>query len=129
MNNNRNNDFGERLESLGSQVAKPVKKAAEIIAKDVVEQFVPLPLPSEQKEEIKNEDKQKAMQIRQNINKINQEILEIRKKKEQEMGKAKQQDQNKKQDKKVEEKKKESVLAKLLKSRRGTKESMQRASG
>jgi len=86
-------------------------------------------LPTEQKTDIKT-DEQKNLQIaRQNIAKINQQIVEARKKRENRVVTEEKKQVQEKQEQKFEAKKKESVLMKLIKSQKGTKEGLPKASG
>ena len=129
----------ESLEKLSKKAAQPVKQAAADVAGDVaenlgfgrdLEQGQPTPQVTPQKKSrIQTGDAAGLQRIRQNLARINQEIAEVRKRREQKVD-QKQQEQQQKQVKKFEEKQqKETVLQKLLKSRSGTKEAMPRASG
>lgn len=142
------NSLGESFERLGKKAAQPVKQMATDVARDVseslgfspsnsdsatLEHAVPTKtISSKALGQIKTGDAARLQQIRQNLARINQDIVEARKKREQKYQERTQQAEQKQQQqqvKKVEEVKKESVLQKLIKSRKGTKESMARASG
>lgn len=119
----------ESLEKLTKKAAQPVGQLARDLAGDVAESFGQQ-IPDSQKQQISQVGKAKVAQIRQNIALINQQMAEARKKREQ-----KWQEQNKQKPPFVPQQRdfggarKESVLARLIKSRQGTKEGMQRASG
>lgn len=74
--------------------------------------------------EIKTKDKRDLMVARQNLASIIVELKQMKRDKPQEV-----QMDVKEQKKVLEKKKKESVLMKLIKSKQGSKEAMQRASG
>lgn len=86
-------------------------------------------LPSSQKSQIKDQDAQHAAQVRQNIAQINQQIVEARRKRENKVIQTERKTIQENQVKKFEAKKKESVLMKLIKSYKGTKEGLPKASG
>lgn len=135
---NYNNSSFEKLETLGKMAAKPVKRAVGDAFTDALQSLTGnylqdveknQPMPQGQQKNMARDDAQKMQQVRQNLARINQEIVQARKKREQqgqEKDKVKQQVEEKKV---FEKKKKESVLQKLIKSRQGSKEAMQRASG
>ena len=116
----------ESIERLG-------KKAAQTVSQDIKESLLGdiKTLTPEQKQKVfADEQKQqrRLQTMRQNIQVISQQMAEIRKKRRQQ-GEQKAQVEQKTMPISQEKQKKESVLAKLLKSREGTKEGMQRASG
>ena len=132
----------ESLENLTKKAAQPVKQVVSDVISDVVESLGGSPVSASgsvpvQKSNVTEIDtgkisaneRKKLGQIRQNLVRINLEMAEARKKREQKWVEQNKQQEQVKQVKKVEEKKKESVLAKMLKSREGTKESMARAPG
>ncbi|MDO8488197.1 MAG: hypothetical protein Q7S31_02685 [bacterium] len=86
-------------------------------------------VPAAKQKQIKNRDNSKLAQTRQNLARINQEIVEARRKRLQTETQTEQVQQQAVQVKENEKMKKESVLSKLLKSRKGTKEAMQRSGG
>lgn len=114
----------ETIEGIGKAVANSAQKGASDIGSDVVEAITgnAKPLPQQQKQQI---NKQQA----QNLARINQQIADIRKKKEETYKKVEEKKDEKQEEKKFEKKKKENFLMKMIKSRKGTKEGMQRASG
>ena len=129
----------ESLENLTKKAAQPVKQAAADVAGDVaeslgfgrgLEQGQPAPQVTPQKKtQINTGDAARLQQTRQDLARINQEMAEARKKREQKwVGQIKQSEQIK-QFKQIEKKREDSVLQKMIKSRTGTKEAMQRASG
>ena len=75
------------------------------------------------------DDVRKMQQVRQNLVKINQEIVQARRSREQQYQQKDRVKQQVEERQVFEKKKKESVLQKLIKSRQGSKEAMQRASG
>lgn len=89
-------------------------------------------LPKQQQQTLQQQQQQVLEQTRQNLQKINQEIDQVRQtkiKREQEVKKAEQQ---KKQQKKEEEKKKKEedpVWKQMLKGKMGSKESMKNVAG
>ena len=88
------------------------------------------PMPQGQRKNMARDDAQKMQQVRQNLVKINQEIVQARKSREHPpVAPEAQLERARRNEKIVEQKKKESVLQKLIKSRQGSKEAMQRASG
>lgn len=121
------------MERMATAAAKPVKKAVSDVVQDVADSFgladKPKQVPNDQKQQIKQDDQAKAAQIRRNIANINAQIAEIRKKKEHESRRVEEHEKQAKKQEKVEKKKEESVLAKIIKSQKGTKEGMQRVSG
>lgn len=129
----------ESLEKLSKKAAQPVKQAAADVAGDVaeslgfgpaVEQGQPtVQVSSQKKTQIKTGDAAGLQRIRQNLARINQEMAEARKKREQKNLPVQPEEQQKKVKKFVEKQQKETVLQKLLKSRSGTKEAMPRAGG
>lgn len=136
-NYNRFGDQGmERLEKGVAAAAKPVVKTADEMFKDAVQSLTgnygkPLEQGEQQGDHIKQEETKRLQEARIRLVQINKEIVEARKKRErsQQASQAPQAEQAK-QEKKVEEKrKKESAIAKMIQSRQGSKEAMQRASG
>ncbi len=123
----------ESLENLTKKAAQPVKQAATDVARDISESFgfgkVVEQVTPQKKSQIKTGDAAHLQQVRQNLARINQEIAEVRKKREQKWAEQNKQGEQTKQIKQVEQQKKESVLQKMIKSRTGTKEAMQRVSG
>lgn len=128
----------EKVEKGVKAVVKPVKKTATDMLKDALQsltgnygQQVEQGQPPVQTQQVKQDEAKKLQEIRSRLAQINREIEEIRKKREQayRAKQAPQANQAKQEKKMTEQKKKESVLAKLIKSRQGSKESMQRASG
>ncbi len=89
----------------------------------------PQPLPDQQKKAIKSDDSQQIQAVRQNLAKINQQIVEIRKKRENKVVQEERKEDQKKQEKQYQEKKKESLLSKIIKSQKGTKEGVNRVGG
>lgn len=118
----------ESIENLSKKAAQPVRQAAADVARDVAESFGQ-PIPESQKQQIKQDDKTRISRIQQNIALINQQMTEARKKREQKWAEQNKQKEQNKQIKQIEKKKEDSVLQKMIKSRTGTKEAMQRASG
>src|SRR3989344_7221124 len=122
----------ESLENLTKKAAQPVKQVAADVMGDVVESlgFGPAVeraqsisrVTPQKKAQIQTGDAAKLQQIRQNLTHINQEIAEVRKKREQKQVEQTKQSEQTKQIKKIEKKREDSVLAKMLKSREGTKE-------
>ena len=120
----------EGVETIKKGVAGGIKKAVEVTADEVAESLglkeVKV-MTGEEKAEIEKKDREKAVLTRQNLARINQEIVEIRKKKER---KQEQKVQTQRREEAVkQEKKKESPLMKIIKSQQGSKEAMQRAGG
>ena len=139
----KNNPWGqdegmEKVEKGVQAVAKPVKQGAADLFKDALQsltgnygQQVEQGQAPVQTQQVKQDEAKKLQETRARLVQINREIEEIRKKREQsqQAKQAPQAEQAKLEKKVVEKKKKESVLAKIVKSRQGSKESMQRASG
>lgn len=125
-------DSMEKVERMVGGVAKGTGKVAADVVGDVKESLgleTLQSLPTEQQTVIKREDEARSRVIRRNIKLMDREIDEIRRKrKQQEQQQAQVQTQRREQ-KKTEKKRGESVLEKLLKSREGTKEGIQRVSG
>jgi uncharacterized protein involved in exopolysaccharide biosynthesis len=121
----------ETIEGVAKTVGGAAQKGMTDVGSDVVESITgnTKPLPNQQKQQIKQDDTQKQQVIRQNLVKLNEQIIQARKKREESYKQATQAKEEKKEEKKFEEKKKENFLMKLIKSRKGTKEGMQRASG
>ena len=137
MNNYNNSPF-EKLETLGKMAAKPVKRAVGDAFTDALASLTGnypqdveknKPMPQGLQKNMAQDDAQKIQQVRQNLAKINQDIIMARKKGEQQYQQKNQVKQQVEEKKGFEKKKKESVLQKLIKSRQGSKEAMQRASG
>lgn len=118
----------ENLENLTKKAAQPVRQAVTDVAVDVGESFG-FGRTVEEKSQIKTGDAAHLNQIRQNLARINQEIVEARQKREQKQAQQIKQSERTKQIKQIEKKREDSVLQKMIKSRMGTKEAMQRASG
>ena len=137
MSNYNSGPF-EKLETLGKMAAKPVKRAVGDAFTDALQSLTGnylqdveknQPMPQGQQKNMARDDAQKMQQVRQNLAKINQEIVQARKSREQQYQQKDQVKQQVEEKKVFEKKKKESVLQKLIKSRQGSKEAMQRASG
>lgn len=137
MSNYNSGPF-EKLETLGKMAAKPVKRAVGDAFTDALASLTGnypqdveknQPMPQGQQKNMARDDAQKMQQVRQNLAKINQEIVQARKSREQQYQQKDQVKQQVEEKKVFEKKKKESVLQKLIKSRQGSKEAMQRASG
>lgn len=117
----KNNTF-ESIENLGKKAGQVVKQTTAVVGQDIAEQFGLREIPKEEKQEIKKQDKS-------NLAVINQQIAEIRKKREQKQVEVKQEKKLEAQKKFFEQKKKESLLFKIIKSQKGTKEGVQRVGG
>lgn len=132
MNNPWSDDTGEKMERMATVVAKPIKKAVSDVTRDVTDSFgltdLPKQVPNDQKQQIKQNDAAKMAQIRQNVANMNAQMAEIRKKREQQPVSEKEKNPPSLKLRKDKEKK-ESVLMKVIKSQKGTKEGMQRVSG
>ena len=138
MSNYNSSPF-EKLETLGKTAAKPVKRAVGDAFTDALQSLTGnypqdveknQPMPQGQQKNMARDDAQKMQQVRQNLAKINQEIVQARKSREHPpVAPEAQLERARRNEKVVEQKKKESVLQKLIKSRQGSKEAMQRASG
>ncbi|KKU28497.1 MAG: hypothetical protein UX80_C0003G0044 [Candidatus Amesbacteria bacterium GW2011_GWA2_47_11b] len=124
----------EKMEKGVAAAAKPVVKTAEEMFKDAVQSLTgnygkPIE-QSGQPEQIKQDEAKRLQVARARLAQINKEIVEARKKREERESRRVEEPEKKQEQKKVVEKKeKESVLAKMIKSRQGSKEAMQRASG
>ncbi len=133
MNNPWGDDTGEKMERMATVAAKPIKKVVSDVAQDVTDSFgltdMPKQVPNDQKQQIKQDDRAKAAQIRQNIAKIDAQMAEIRKKRELESRRVEEHEKHTKKHEVVEKKKEDSALTKIIKSQKGTKEGMQRVSG
>jgi|SRR3989339_1969100 len=117
----------ERLEKGVAAAAKPVVKTAEDMFKDALQSLTG---NYKDKQALQAEEAKKIQEARVRLAQINKEIVEARKKREHLPAAPEAQLLRAGQEKKVVEKqKKESVLAKMIKSRQGSKEAMQRASG
>ena len=117
----------ERLEKGVAAAAKPVGKTAEDMFKDALQSLTG---NYKDKQALQAEEAKKIQEARVRLAQINKEIVEARKKREHLPAAPEAQLLRAGQEKKVVEKqKKESVLAKMIKSRQGSKEAMQRASG
>ncbi|MEK7154933.1 MAG: hypothetical protein AAB697_02300 [Patescibacteria group bacterium] len=137
----KNNPWGqdegiEKIEKGVKAVVKPVKKGAVDMFKDALQsltgnygQQVEQGQPPVQVQQVKQDEAKKLQETRARLVQINREIMEVRKKRENPPAAPEAQPGRARQKKMVEKQKKESVLAKLVKSRQGSKESMQRASG
>lgn len=120
----------ESIENLSKKAAQPVMQAAADVGRDVAESFgFGQTLDENSQTQIKAKDSTNLQRTRQNLVRINQEMAESRKKREQKWAEQIKKNEQTKQIKQVEQQKKESVLQKMIKSRTGTKEAMQRASG
>lgn len=128
----------EKVEKGIKAVIKPVKKGAADMFKDALQsltgnysQQVEQGQSPVQTQQVKQDEAKKLQETRSRLAQINREIEEIRKKRDGQNKPSEQIKQIKQTEQKkvVEKQKKESVLAKLIKSRQGSKESMQRASG
>ncbi len=138
-NYNRFGDTGmERLEKGVQAAATPVVKTAQEMFKDAVQSLTGSSKQAPQAEQapqarqaLQAEEAKKIQTARARLAQINKEIVEARKKREQaqQAPQAPQAEQAKQEKKVVEKKKKGSVLAKMIQSRQGSKEAMQRASG
>lgn len=129
----------ETIEGIAKAAGHAAKQGAADVARDVGQSLGggtnedltqgAKTLPAQQKSQIKADDTQKAQAIRQNIARMNQEILELKKQKDNKADRDQQKQVQEKQVKRMDEQKKESMLAKLIKSRKGTKEGVNRMSG
>ena len=135
-NYNRFGDQGlEKLEKGVAAVVKPVAKTAQEMFTDAVQSLTgshEKPIEqNEQTKQIEQNEAKRLQEARARLTQINKEIVEARKKREERESKRVEEPEKKKQEQKkvVEQKKKESVLAKMIRSRQGSKEAMQRASG
>jgi len=137
MSNYNSSPF-EKLETLGKTAAKPVKRAVGDAFTDALQSLTGnypqdveknQPMPQGQQKNMARDDAQKMQQVRQNLAKINQEIVQARRSREQQYQQKDRVKQQVEERQVFEKKKKESVLQKLIKSRQGSKEAMQRASG
>ena len=137
MSNYNSSPF-EKLETLGKTAAKPVKRAVGDAFTDALQSLTGnypqdveknQPMPQGQQKNMARDDAQKMQQVRQNLVKINQEIVQARRSREQQYQQKDRVKQQVEERQVFEKKKKESVLQKLIKSRQGSKEAMQRASG
>lgn len=128
----------ENIERLAHKAAQPVKQLAADVSGDIKESMGLASakqtdnaaveklqsIPTKQKQQIKQADKSKISQIQQNIALINQQMMEVRKKREQKQDQDKKQEQRQGAVKQVEKQKKESMWQKIVKSRKGTKEGL-----
>ena len=137
MNNYNSSPF-EKLETLGKKALKPVKRAVDDAFTDALQSLTGnypqdveknQPMPQGQQKNMARDDVRKMQQVRQNLVKINQEIVQARRSREQQYQQKDRVKQQVEERQVFEKKKKESVLQKLIKSRQGSKEAMQRASG
>lgn len=137
-----NNNFGdenlEKLERGVKSVVNPVKQVASDMFTDALKsltgnygQQVEQNQPPVQTQQVAQDEAKKLQETRANLAQINREVAQARQKREQKQQQVVQVQQEKTEEKKkvVEQQKKESVLSKIIKSRQGSKESMQRASG
>lgn len=136
----KNNPWGrdegmEKIEKGVKAVAKPVKKGAADMFKDALQSLTgsyddkQAPQAEQATQALKAEETKKIQETRARLAQINREIEEIRKKRDQIQQQEKQKEQKPPSLKLRRAREKESVLAKLIKSRQGSKEAMQRASG
>jgi len=127
-------EYAEKLEKGVAAAAKPGVKTAEEMFKDAVQSLTgnygkPIE-QSGQPEQIKQDEAKRLQVARARLAQINKEIVEARKKREERESRRVEEPEKKQEQKKVVEKKeKESVLQRMIKSRQGSKEAMQRASG
>ena len=137
MNNYNSSPF-EKLETLGKTALKSVKRAVDDAFTDALQSLTGnypqdveknQPMPQGQQKNMARDDVRKMQQVRQNLVKINQEIVQARRSREQQYQQKDRVKQQVEERQVFEKKKKESVLQKLIKSRQGSKEAMQRASG
>ena len=131
----------ETIEGIAKSAAKPVKKAVADVGSDVKESLSSsLSSGDEGKKQISAVGQEKAaeeqqrilVQTRQNLQEMNAQVKKAREERRHRQEQAGQAAQAKKAEKKkqaIEEKKKETVLQKLLRSRGGTREGIQRAGG
>lgn len=127
----------EKLEKGAQAVTKPVVKTGQEAFKDALQSLTGnYGKPIEEKkqvEQIEQSKNKKLQEIRARLAQINKEIMEARKKREKRQEHQENQENQEKQEKQekrsVDKRKKESVLQKMIKSRQGSKEAMQRASG
>jgi len=125
----------EGIEQITKGGVKQVKKVVETMTTDVKDSFLgeAKPLSPEEKQQLVAQDEQERQKylstVRQNIQKIDEEILRIKKQREQKLSEQNRQQAQIKQRQQVEKKQEESVLAKLIRSKKGTREGIQRASG
>jgi len=137
----KNNPWGqdegmEKVEKGVQAVAKPVKQGVVDMFKDALQSLtgnygeqVEQGQAPVQTQQVKQDEAKKLQETRATLVQINREIREIGKKRESPPAAPAAQVERAKEKKMVEKQKKESVLAKLIKSRQGSKEAMQRASG
>ncbi len=135
-NYNRFGDQGmEKLEKGAAAAVKPVAKTAQEMFTDALQSLTgnydkQAPQADQATQALQAEEAKKIQEARARLAQINKEIIEARKKREERESRRVEEPEKKQEQRKVVEKqKKESVLAKMIKSRQGSKEAMQRASG
>lgn len=128
MNNQNRNSF-ETIENLGAKAGQVVKQTATVVSQDLAEQLGLKEVPKDKKDEIKKDEQNKKALVARNLDAINKQIAEIRKKREHKDEQVKQVDTQVKKQNEFEKKKKESLLAKIIKSQQGTKEGVNRVGG
>jgi hypothetical protein len=129
----KNNSF-ETIEGIARAAGSAAKQGIADVAKDASESITGnypsassgQVLPEQQKIQIKSTDDKKAVAVRQNIAQMNQKQQQFRQQKQQQQNQQVQKQAQVKQEKKFEVQKKESILSKILKSRKGTKEGVNR---
>lgn len=127
----------ERLEKGVAAAVKPVAKTVQEMFTDALQSLTGDYRQASQAEQatqatqvLQAEEAKKIQMARARLAQINKEIVEARKKREHPPAAPEAQPGQAGQEKKVAEKqRKESVLAKMIRSRQGSKEAMQRASG
>lgn len=120
----------ERLEKGVAAAVKPVTKTAQEMFTDAVQSLTGNYNDKQAPQADQAEEAKKIQEVRAKLAQINKEIVEARKKREHPPATPEAQPERAGQEKKVVEKqRKESVLAKMIRSRQGSKEAMQRASG
>lgn len=128
MNNQNRNSF-ETIENLGAKAGQVVKQTVAVVGQDISEQLGLKEISKDKKEEIKKEDQNKKAVVARNLDAINKQIAEIKKRREQKQEQVKHVDNQAKKQNEFEKKKKESLLAKIIKSQQGTKEGVNRVGG
>jgi hypothetical protein len=134
MNKVITNSF-EGIEQVTKGAANQAKKVVEDVARDVQESIVGdiKPISDQERQQLEQRDQKEKdkniAQVRQNLKSINEEMLRIKKERQQNQSRQTQVDNQQKVQKKMEKKKEDSALMQMIKSRKGTKEGMKGASG
>lgn len=122
----------ETFEALGGVARAAGQQAARLpgeMLKDIADTVIAPQPPAASQPQVATEEKKQLVVVRQNLARINEQIKQARQAREQRQREPIGQMKQAKQIEKVEQKKKESVLARLIKSREGTKERILRVSG